>query len=428
MGQDRRKFLKAVGIASMGVMATPAEVWAQANAPLQSILIDFAKQKANSDENYWKGIQSQFSFADGLTYFNNGSLGACPIPIREATMQFRNTLDDFPSKYMWGGWNTEKENTRKKVADLFSVSEEEIALIHNTTEGMNLIARSMDLQPGDEVILGDHEHSSATSPWKVWQEDKGIRIIRPVLPMLPKNIEEIVDVYRKAITPKTKVISICHLVNTNGMILPVKEVSQMAHEKGILVAVDGAQGAGMFNVDLADLACDFYTVSAHKWLFSPKGIGIFYAKKESQALLKPLMVARGYTDTSIRRLENYNTRNLPELLGLGAALDYRAAIGNQKIHDRTFELKHYFRNQVDKHSKLYLKTPVSDNLSAGIQIVEVVGKNVKEVKDLLFDNYGIDCRAMSGFGLNAARFSLAIFISKKQIDTLVNALKEITDA
>lgn len=427
MGQDRRKFLKSIGIGSIGAMATPAEVWAQTNAPLQSILLDFAGQKANTDETYWNGIQSQFSFADGLTYFNNGSLGACPIPIREATIQFRNTLDDFPSKYMWGGWNTEKEDTRKKVADLFSVSEEEIALIHNTTEGMNLIARSMALQPGDEVILADHEHSSATSPWKVWQEDRGIRIVRPVLPMLPKNVEEIVDVYRKAITSKTKVISICHLVNTNGMILPVKEVSQMAHEKGILVAVDGAQGAGMFNVDLADLDCDFYTVSAHKWLFSPKGIGIFYAKKESQALLKPLMVARGYTDTSIRRLENYNTRNLPELLGLGAALDYRAAIGSQKIHDRTFELKRYFRNQVENYPKLRLKTPSLDSLSAGIQTVEVLGKDVKEVKKQLFEDYGIDCRPMSSFELNAVRISLALFISKKQIDMLVNALNKIAN-
>lgn len=428
MGQDRRKFLKSMSIGSIGAMVAPAEVWTQANLPLQSILLDFAEQKANTDEAYWKIIQSQFNFADGLTYFNNGSLGACPIPIREATIQFRNTLDDFPSKYMWGGWNTEKENTRKKVANLFSVSEEEIALIHNTTEGMNLIARSMDLQPGDEVILADHEHASATSPWKVWQEDKGIRIVRPVLPILPENVEEIVDVYRKAITPKTKVISICHIVNTNGMILPVKEVSQMAHEKGILVAVDGAQGAGMFNVDLADLGCDFYTVSAHKWLFSPKGIGIFYAKKESQTLLKPLMVARGYTDTSIRRLENYNTRNLPELLGLGAALDYRAAIGGQKIHNRTFELKHYFRNQVKKYPKLRLKTPALDSLSAGIQTVEILDKDVKEVKKQLFEYYGIDCRPISNFGLNAVRISLAIFISKKQIDILVSALNEITNA
>ena len=138
-------------------------------------------------------------------------------------------------------------------------------------------------------------------------------------------MEEVVDVYRKAITTKTKVISMCHIVNTNGMILPVKEVSELAHEKGILVAVDGAQSAGMFTIDLKDLGCDFYTTSSHKWLFSPKGVGIFYAKQESQEHLKPLMVARGYQDKSIRRLENYNTRNLPVVLGLGASIDFHNA-------------------------------------------------------------------------------------------------------
>ena len=114
----------------------------------------------------------------------------------------------------------------------------------------------------------------------------------------------------------------------------------MAHEKGILVAVDGAQATGMFTFDLKDIGCDFYTVSAHKWLFSPKGVGIFYAREESQKHLKPLIVARGYEDTSIRRLENYNTRNLPEVLGFGAALDYRETIGGEKIEARIYELRH----------------------------------------------------------------------------------------
>jgi len=329
---------------------------------------------------------------------------------------------------MWGGWDTEKERTRKQVAELFSVSEEEIALIHNTTEGMNIIARSIDLQPGDEVILADHEHASAVSPWKVWQEEKGIVLVRPTLPILPKNSEELVEVYRQAITPKTKVISMCHMVNTNGMILPVKEVSKLAHERGILVAVDGAQGAGMFNVDLNGLGCDFYTVSAHKWLFSPKGVGIFYAKKNSQSHLKPLMVARGYDDTSIRRLENYNTRNLPEVLGLGAALDYRKTIGAQKIHDRTFELKHYFRDKIKGHQKLIMKTPGSDELSAAIQVVEIVGKDVEEVKNRLYDDYGIDCRPMTTFGLNAVRLSFAIFITKAQVDIMADALNAIAES
>lgn len=426
MSDNRRKFLKTLGIGAAGALATPQQIWAKATTPLQSVLTDLNTN--DTSEIFWETVQSQFNFAEGLTYFNNGSLGACPKPIREATMNFRNTLDDFPSKYMWGGWKNEIEEVRKKTADLFSVSEEEIALIHNTTEGMNLIASSMDLKADDEIISADHEHTSALNPWKYWQESKGIKIVTPTLPILPKSVEEVVDIYRKAITPKTKVISICHLVNTNGMILPLKEVSKMAHEKGILVAVDGAQGTGMFNIDLKNIDCDFYTVSAHKWLFSPKGVGIFYAKQDSQKHLKPLVVARGYEDTSIRRLENYNTRNLPEVLGLGAALDYRNAIGAQKIHDRTYELKHYFKDKIKANEKLVLKTPEHDSLSAGIQVVEVLGKDVKEVKNRLFDEYGIDSRPMSTFGLNAVRLSFAIFISKKQIDTLVSALETIANS
>jgi|TARA_B100001146_G_C16197859_1_gene442641 isopenicillin-N epimerase len=292
----RRGFLKSIGTGIAATAVAPAfGVPLLQPKELRVPNLQLGDKQDNSEE-FWAKVKSQFVFASGLHYFNNGSLGACPIPVQKSTDQFEAVLDGFPSKYMWGGWEDEKEAVRKKVADLFSVSEEEIALIHNTTEGMNLIARSFNLQPGDEVILANHEHSSGRIPWEVWQEERGIKLVRPDLPLIPKTVDELVDVYRKAITPKTKVISMCHIVNTNGMMLPVKEVSEMAHEKGILVAVDGAQSAGMFKIDLHDLGCDFFTSSAHKWLFSPKGVGVFYAKQESQHLLKPLMVARGHKD------------------------------------------------------------------------------------------------------------------------------------
>jgi selenocysteine lyase/cysteine desulfurase len=167
--------------------------------------------------------------------------------------------------------------------------------------GAALLAAT-DLESGDEIIVADHEHPSGTIPWQYRQEPKGVRLVRPTLPILPSGPGEIVEVYRKAISPRTRVISMCHVVNTNGMILPVKEVSAMARQRGILVAVDGAQAPGMIDVDLDDLGCDFYAASAHKWLLSPKGVGIFYARQESQAMLKPLIVARGWEDTTIRRL------------------------------------------------------------------------------------------------------------------------------
>jgi selenocysteine lyase/cysteine desulfurase len=199
----------------------------------------------------------------------------------------------------------------------------------------------------------------------------------------------------------------------------------MAHEKGIIVAVDGAQSAGMFDIDLRDLGCDFYAASSHKWLFSPKGVGVFYAKEASQHYLKPLMVARGHNDRSIRRLENYNTRNLPEVLGLGSAVDFINGISIERIQNRSYDLKGYFRSKIASNPKFKLKTPEPDELSAAIQVVEVVGKNVREVKKQLFDEYDIDCRPMSSFNLNALRISLSIYITKKDIDFLIDALEQI---
>lgn len=421
---NRRNWLRQSIITTAGAaLLAPSDLSALSSR--QANLLDQLSDR-RTDEAYWEMVKSQFTFAPGLTYFNNGSLGACPDHVVKATNEFRRTLDGFPSKYMWGGWADEKEAVREKVAKTFNVSPETIALIHNTTEGMNLIASSMDFAAGDEVLLSSHEHTSARVPWKYWQESKGVVLKEVELPLLPESREEIVDRFRRAITPKTKAISIVHVTNTNGMRLPVKEISAMARERGVLVAVDGAQSMGMFQIDLADLGCDFFTASSHKWLFSPKGMGVFYARPQVQKLLKPLVVCRGWKDESIRRLENYNTRNLPELLGLGAAMDFRNLIGQERIEARVFELKHYLRELLADDKRFVIKTPAADELSAGIQSVEVIGKNVGAVKEHLFDAHGIDTRPMTTFGINGVRISLAVYCTKADVELLVKGLNSIS--
>lgn len=421
---DRRNVLK---YSMTGLLAMPF-ISQQAKADLVSKAQDLTSRLSSSDndENYWELVKKEFDFAPGLHYFNNASLGPSPKLVVDATNHYRALLDGFPSKYMWGGWAKEKEETREKIAGMFGCDTEDIAILHNTTEGMNLVAHSLDLEPGDEIILADHEHNSGIIPYKYWQETRGVKLVRPELPILPETAEDLVEVYRKAITPRTKLISMVHATNTNGMILPVKKVSQMAHERGILVAVDAAQTAGTFQIDLHDLECDFYAASAHKFVFAPKGTGVFYAKKDAQELLKPLIVsAQHYKDKSIRRLENYNTRNLPELLGLGMAVDYYNLIGGEKREKRLYDLKNYLRDAVASNSKLRMKTPAANDLSCCIQSVEVVGRKVNEVKEKLFESFGIDCRPMSSHSINGCRISLSVFTTKKDVDYLMNAFDSV---
>ena len=274
---SRRAFVTNIMAVSPGALSWPT---ATAGCAAHADGLCSVRRRA---ENYWRLVQRGFRLEPGLVYLNNASLGPSPELVADATEAFRRQLDAFPSRYMWGGWSEEKEAVRSKCAALLGADAEEIALIHNTTEGMNLVASSLDLEPGDEVILADHEHTSGTVPWRYWQEPKGVQLVRPVLPILPSDPAEIVEVYRRAITPRTRVISMCHIVNTNGMILPVKAVSEMARQLGILVAVDGAQAPGQIDVDLHDLGCDYYAASAHKWLLSPKGVGVFYARREVQS-------------------------------------------------------------------------------------------------------------------------------------------------
>jgi len=146
---------------------------------------ELAAASHDDEDVYWRLVQRQFRLEPGLLYFNNASLGPSPMLVADATEAFRRTLDAFPSRYMWGAWSEEKEAVRSTGANLLGASPEEIALIHNTTEGMNLIASSLDLDLGDEVILADHEHASGTVPWQYWQEPKGITLVRPDLPLLP---------------------------------------------------------------------------------------------------------------------------------------------------------------------------------------------------------------------------------------------------
>lgn len=420
---ERRSFLKA-SFSSIAAGAVFTEL-ARGHLLAQAQTTAGVLTQADDSEDYWELVKAQFTFAPGLYYFNNASLGPSPELVADATENFRRTLDGFPSKYMWGGWNTDKELVREKAAETVGASPEEIALIHNTTEGMNVVAASMDLEPGDEVILADHEHTSGTIPWRYWQESKGIKLVRPTLPLLPESPGEIVDVYRQAITPRTRVISMCHMVNTNGMILPVREVAELARPRNILVAVDGAQAAGMFPFDLHEMGCDYYAASSHKWLFSPKGVGIFYARQEAQKHLRPLIVASGYEDESVRRFENYNTRNLPELLGLGVAIDFNNLLGPERKGDRIFGLKRYFLEKIADKPAFKMKTPASDELSAGILTVEIVGHRVAEVERTLADEYNINVRPMSSFGLNGLRISLSVFNTKKDVDHLVGVLEEI---
>lgn len=419
---NRRAFLRS----AFGGIAGSALLLESNKSKLLAGVAPLAAPRSPDDEHYWGLVKEHYSLEPGLIYLNNGALGPSPRVVADATNGFRAALDGFPSKYMFGDWYDDKEVVRAKAAELLGCVPDEVAITHNTTEGLNLVASSLELGPGDEVIMADHEHQTGVIPFQHFQESRGAKMVRPTLPILPNTPGELVDIYKAAITPKTKAILICHMVNTNGMILPVQEVCHMARERGIVTVVDGAQTAAIVPTDVKEMDCDFYATSCHKWLHSPKGVGLFYARAESQHLLKPMIVSIGYyKEDNARRFENYNTRNMPEVLGMGSAIDFHNFIGGEAKYQRILALKTHLRGLVEQTPGLRLKTPGDDRLSAGITDVEVVGVDVGEVAKFLQEEHNIATRPMSGHGLNALRVSTSIFNTKAQLEQLVAALEEV---
>lgn len=420
MSVNRRNFIRTSASGLLGSFVLSSQIAAVAKpSPSKLSLTD-----PTDDEEWWRLVKSQFPLEENLLYFNNGSLGPSPESVVRATEQYRRTLDGFPSKYMWGGWSNDKERVRSLISKYFSAGSEDIAITHNTTEGMNLFARSFNLKAGDEIILADHEHPTGVNPYDYFCKPLGVKLVRPVLPLTPESPGQLTDVYRKAITGRTRLISMVHMTNTNGMILPVKEVSELAHKSDILVCVDGAQSAGMIRIDLPDLGCDFFAASGHKWLFGPKGTGILYAREEKRDMLKPLMVSGNWSGSDIRMFEDYNTRNLPEVLGLGSALEFNNMLGQDRKQERIYSLKRYFRSFLEDDRRFRIVTPASDALSAGIQVVEISGKRAVDAGKYLADNFHIDCRPMSSNGLNALRISLSVFNTRDDVDVLIKGLRE----
>jgi selenocysteine lyase/cysteine desulfurase len=416
---NRRQFLRRTfsGIAATSLLSASDKT---------SLLASVKSLPVDGDSHFWGAIKAHFSLRPDLTYLNNASLGPSSEIVIDANEKYRRLLDGFPSKYMWEDWWDDKERVRSKAAALINASADEVTLNHNTTEGLNLVAHSLQLQPGDEVIIGDHEHHTGSYPFRHFLEARGAKIVTPVLPIMPESAGDILDVYTKAITSKTRAILVCHMVNTNGMILPIRELCEIAHKRDIVVTVDAAQTVGMIKVDVKELGCDFMATSAHKWLHGPKGTGLFYAKAERLAMLTPLIVCKQYfEDKTARRFESYNTRNLPEVLALGDAIDFHNFIGTEKKESRIRELKGYLGAGIAERPFLRLKTPADDNLSAGITVAEVVGQNITEITQHLEQVSGIIVRPMEGHGLNAMRISTAIFNTKTEINSLFSALDEI---
>jgi isopenicillin-N epimerase len=379
---NRREFFQraAVGAAFFGLPLARAEhIFAQdaPRLPATTLL-------TTDPDRYWAELRRQWLLAADHINLNCGSVGCSPLPVLNAMIDHLLAAEAFREPaYPWFGYeeNARLRELRTALAAYLHCDRDELALVRNATEANNVVCNGLDFQPADEVLLTDQEHPGGRCCWEQRAIRHGLRLNYVTLSKPPASVEEIVDRFSKALTPRTRIIVFSHITTVTGVVLPAKELCRVARQREILTHVDGAHAIGQIPLDLHDLGCDFYATSPHKWLLSPKGCGTLYIRED---LLKRLWVniaSSGWCDHDLKayRFSNFGTSNLSVMVGLKAALDFHLTLGPERVFARIHELAGRVRDRLKQYPQVRLVNASTDSFYAGLVSFEPVHGDFKRV-------------------------------------------------
>jgi selenocysteine lyase/cysteine desulfurase len=419
----RRRFLKKMlAGASLGALSlTPFSLLkAEQNDPE----IPVFQPNGLSEKDLWAEVRKQFTFYEDQIYFNSATFGLMPKPVMQAIAESYKVLAT-------GKYNVSEE-PRDKVASFLNAKPKEVALTHNTTEGINIVAAGLPLRRRDEVIMSDQEHVGNGLPWLNRARRDGIRIkVFSPGSTAAETLQRINDL----VTRRTRAVAVPHLTCTTGQVLPAKDICTLARDKGFYSFIDGAHGPGTMPLDMRDMGCDFYATCGHKWLCGPPGTGFLYVKESRLPELETIMVG-AYSDTgwniskegtsldplvkTAHRFD-YGTQNNAQRIGLMAAVEFMESIGWDKVHGRIRELAGYLQTSLMQLPHVEMLTPTEEVSRASIVGFQIPGRSMAYFRTLP-PMAKIRIRLVPESGLNSIRISTHIFNTKEEIDHLVEVM------
>jgi selenocysteine lyase/cysteine desulfurase len=425
-GYSRRAFVRTlVGGSALSVVALN-KLNAAVYESLASLNQDYL-QDPSPDGAYWDAVREHFMFEDGLIMMNNGTVGPMPRPVFDTLVEAFKVQCTSPCD-VYGFLPRRREEVRRKLAGFINASPDEVVLTRNTTEGMSFVANGLDLGPGDEVVMSSMEHPAGIHPWRLKAKRSGITIKDVPIGLPPQSVEEITEAFERAITPRTRVISISHTVYISGLIAPIKELSEIAHQNDILLLADSAHGLGMLDLDMKALGADFFTSSPYKWLGAPTGCGLMYVREEAQDRLWPTIASTGWdSDQTARRFETLGQRADPIMIALGEAIDFQAMIGKERIERRVKSLASHLKTGLEEIDGVRLHTSQDPYLSGGLTAFSMEGVEPERIVDYLREKYNIVVRTIGSeeTGTRGVRVSTHIFVTLKDVDMLLEGVQHL---
>jgi len=373
----RRDFLEAIGgaVTATALLGSGALENVQAAAKRTAHL---SPQEAAIDESLWREVQNAFSINRSILNLDNGNVCPSPRNVTEAMVRYTWELQDAPGHMLWDELEPLLLTARTGLAKLFGCDVEEIALVRNATEALDAILLGIELRPGDEILMTTHDYGAMHTAVDQRVRRDGITVKKiSNVPMPPKSMSELVDMYERSITPKTRLILLTHPVNYTGQLFPVKQICEMAHRKGIEVVVDGAQSFAMIDYKQADLGCDYFGTSLHKWMCAPIGTGMIYIRKDKIDKVYPLFPVFDFRDEAFKRnitkFQDFGTYSVAMALAVSEALAFHNGIGAKRKEERLRYLTRYWSSRIEKLPNVRFLTSFEPGMSCGIATFEIVG-------------------------------------------------------
>lgn len=426
---NRREFLGAVGRpAAFGLAAAVLDPLGVREALAKAASYSGSAVEAATDESFWFDVQQAFTLDRSVVNLNNGGVSPSPAVVQEAQkrhLDFSNSTP--PPVALWQILEPQREGVRQRLARTFGCDSEEVALVRNASEGLQTCQFGFDLQRGDEVLTTNQDYPRMIATFEQRARREGIVLKQFSIPVPAEDDDEVVERFRRSITPKTKLILVSHVINLTGQILPVKRVVELGRERGIPVIVDGAHSFAHFDFTHADLGCDYYATSLHKWLFAPHGTGMLFVKRDRIRGLWPLMAAPATLEADIRKYEEIGTHPSAQNLAIAEALTFHEGIGAKRKEERLRFLRDRWAKRLLRHDRVRLHTSLKPGKSCGLATVEILDLEPGKIAEHLWAKHRILVTPIVHAEFRGVRVTPSVYTTLEEIDRFAEVMEGIAE-
>lgn len=424
---NRRNFLKKIaGVAgTAALIPVDSNAFSKTNQLFENYLLTSTPAANSSSEDFWAWVQNSYTNSPNFLNLNNGGVSPQPIIVQEAFKRYMDICNEAPSYYMWRSFKRDIDAVKGKLAKLAGVPADTLAINRNTTEALDTIINGLPLNKGDEIVVSVFDYPNMKNVWRMREKRDGIVLKWVDFPAPCEDEAYLVEQYTKALTPKTKLVHITHLINWTGQILPARKIADVCKDKGIEVLVDGAHSFAHIDYKISDLNCDYFGTSLHKWLCAPFGTGLLYVHPDKIQKLWPYFPDENPEGEKISKLENLGTHNIPAKMAVGQAINFHLSIGSQRKQQRLYDLKQYWINKLKGDNRFVIYTPSNPELSCALATVGIKGKEGSEVSSLLQRKHQIHTTNIKIQNVNGVRITPHVYTRFEDLDRLVVALQKI---